>query len=190
MLPANSPATAPTILILPGLFDSDDDHWQSLWDTSLPHARRVVQRDWMEPRRADWLATLDAAINDASAEGEVVLAAHSLGCALAVHWASQHPAAAARLKGALLVAPADVERADFPDFVHGFAPMPRGRLPFRTIVVASSDDPWCELSTAQTRAADWGAEFHDIGPHGHINAASGLGDWPQGKAWLASLAAD
>jgi hypothetical protein len=72
--------------------------------------------------------------------------------------------------------------------VHGFAPLPRARLPFRAIVVASSDDPWCALDRTRAWAADWGAEFHDIGPHGHINAASGLGDWPQGKAWLADLA--
>jgi hypothetical protein len=180
----------PTILILPGLFDSDGEHWQSLWDTSLPHARRVEQQDWAAPRCADWLVALDAAIRAASAEGPVVLVAHSLGCALVAHWASQHRAAAAGIRGALLVAPPDIERADFPDFVHGFAPMPRGKLPFRTIVAASSDDPWCELAKTRSWAASWDAEFHDIGPCGHINAASGLGDWPQGKAWLASLTAN
>ena len=33
-------------------------------------------------------------------------------------------------------------------------------------------------------ATHWGATLYNIGPHGHINAESGLGDWPQGRALL------
>jgi predicted alpha/beta hydrolase family esterase len=95
---------------------------------------------------------------------------------------------AARVKGALLVAPPDVEQAGFPDFVTGFAPMPRQRLPFKSIVVASSDDPWCaSISRARSWASDWGAAFHDIGPRGHINGESGLENWAQGRKWLDEL---
>ncbi|HEX2530423.1 MAG TPA: alpha/beta hydrolase, partial [Burkholderiaceae bacterium] len=96
---------------------------------------------------------------------------------------------AAKVTGALLVAPPDVERTDFPEFVRGFAPLPRDVLPFHSIVVASSDDPWCALSKAQSWACAWGAAFHALGPCGHLNAESGLGDWPRGRAWLAQLTA-
>lgn len=178
----------PTVLILPGLFNSGDGHWQTIWEQMLPNARRVQQRDWDAPQRADWVATLDEAI--ATSTGPVVFAAHSLGCALTAWWAHTHHLAphASKVKGALLVAPPDVERADFPGFVQGFAPMQRIPLPFRTIVAASNDDPWCALPKAQAWAADWGADFHDIGARGHINADSGLGDWPQGRQWLQELA--
>ncbi|HZW22958.1 alpha/beta hydrolase [Noviherbaspirillum sp.] len=177
-----------TILIHPGLFNSGEGHWQTLWEADLPGAHRVQQRDWEQPVRSEWVDTLDAAIRNAP--GPVVLAAHSLGCATAAWWAVTHGAAphAAKLKGALLVAPPDVERSDFPAFVTGFTPMPQIRLPFKAVVVASSNDPWCEQPKAKAWAEAWGAHFHDLGPRGHINAESGLGDWGQGRNWLYSLA--
>lgn len=178
----------PAILIHPGLFNSGEGHWQTAWEGMLPNAHRVQQRDWFKPDREEWMATLDAAI--AMADGPVLIAAHSLGCATVAWWAATHAGAlhATKIKGALLVAPPDVERADFPEFVRGFAPMPQRRLPFKAIVAASSDDPWCELSRATAWANAWGADFHDIGERGHINSESGLGDWPQGRDWLYSLA--
>lgn len=179
----------PEVLILPGLFNSGEGHWQTVWEEKLAHARRVQQTEWNEPNRAEWVATLDAAI--ASAQGPVMLAAHSLGCALTAWWASERGNAphAAKVKGALLVAPPDVEREDFPTFVTGFAPMPKTRLPFPAKVIASSNDPWCALSRARAWADAWGAGFHDIGERGHINGDSGLADWPQGREWLEKLAA-
>lgn len=178
----------PTILIHPGLFNSGEGHWQTLWEGMLPNVHRVQQREWFTPNRDEWVHTLDAAI--ASANGPVVLAAHSLGCATAAWWASMHSDKphASKVKGALLVAPPDVERTDFPEFVRGFAPMPQAKLPFKTVVVASSNDPWCELPKAKAWANAWCADFHDLGAHGHINSESGLGDWPQGRDWLHSVA--
>lgn len=177
----------PTVFILPGLFNSGDRHWQTLWEKTLPNARRVQQTEWNKPDRSDWVATLDAAI--AASEGPVLLAAHSLGCALTAWWASARPHAphAAKVRGALLVAPPDVEREDFPAFATGFAPMPRASLPFPAKVIASSDDPWCALPRARAWAEAWGAGFHEIGARGHINGDSGLGDWPQGREWLENL---
>lgn len=178
----------PTILILPGLQNSGADHWQTRWQQMPPNAHRVQQRDWEAPDRNEWVGALDAAI--AAADGPVTLAAHSLGCALAVWWAARHgrDAHARKVTGALLVAPPDVERPGFPACVTGFAPLPRMRLPFRATVLASSDDPWCALPRARSWAEEWGAQFHDIGPHGHINSESRLGDWPQGRQWLMDLA--
>lgn len=179
----------PRILILPGLFNSGEGHWQSIWEACLPGATRVQQKSWDSPQRTDWVANLDAEI--VAANGSVILAAHSLGCALAVWWAQMHGNCphASKVKGALLVAPPDVEHADFPEFVRGFSPMPRARLPFKSIVAASSDDPWCALSKARSWAGDWGTRLHDIGPRGHINAESGLANWPQGQLWLDELTA-
>ena len=49
---------APPILIVPGLFDSEPDHWQSHWQRTIPGAERVEQSDWERPRLGDWTASL------------------------------------------------------------------------------------------------------------------------------------
>lgn len=175
-------------LIHPGLYNSGPGHWQTVWEESIPNATRVQQANWNQPNRDDWVATLNNWILQTSSP--LVLAAHSLGCATIAWWAVKHGRElhAARVKGALLVAPPDVEQAGFPDFIAGFAPMPRQQLPFKSIVVASSDDPWCtSISRARSWASDWGAAFHDIGPRGHINGESGLEGWAQGRKWLDEL---
>ena len=180
----------PTILVLAGLFNSGEGHWQTLWQDMLPNARRVPQKNWDMPTRTDWVAALDAAVR--AADGTVILAAHSLGCATTAWWVAQHGQQphAAKVRGALLVAPPDVEQLALPAMMQpitDFAPMPRVALPFPCVVAASSDDPWCAPARARSWAAAWGAQFHEIGARGHINAESGLGDWPQGRRWLAEL---
>ena len=77
----------------------------------------------------------------ADADGPVVFAAHSLGCALVAHWAASSKQLT-RVRGALLVAPSDVEAPSYPAGTVGFAPMPLRKLPFSSIVVASSDDEY------------------------------------------------
>ena len=94
------------------------------------------------------------------------------------------------IHGALLVAPPDVERPDFPPVLEGFAPIPRERLPFPSIVVASRNDPFCEFERARLFAYAWGAQFMDYGDCGHINADSGLASWPEGHVLLQDLMKD
>lgn len=169
-------------LILPGLYDSGPEHWQSYWERSEASARRVRHRDWETPDRREWVATLDAAI--AAVEGEVVLVAHSTACALVAFWAAEHRRP---IRGALLVGPSDTEAPSYPTGPTGWQPMPLGRLPFPSIVVASSDDEYVSLDRAEQFARAWGSRFVNAGALGHINSASGLGDWPVGRALLGSL---
>ena len=170
-------------LILPGFHNSDSDHWQSRWEARDESLRRVVQNDWDTPRCVDWIARLDQAL--ALTGPDAVLVAHSAGCALVVHWAIAHPTR--RIRGALLVAPSDPEAPSFPPEPTGFAPIPLRRVPFRSIVVASSNDPYVTVSRAQAFATAWGSEFAMIGEAGHIKSASSLGDWPEGFSLLHSL---
>ena len=100
------------VLVVPGWQNSGPEHWQSRWQDAHPAWQRVQQADWLTPSRADWVATLDAAVR--AADRPVLLVAHSLGCATTAHWAAQHPDSAARVAAAWLVAPADTERADAP----------------------------------------------------------------------------
>lgn len=178
----------PTTLILPGLFDSGPDHWQSHWVRHDPACRRVEQDDWATPRCADWADRLDAAV--AAADGPVVLVGHSSACAMVAHWAAAAPAAhLARVRGALLVAPSDPEGPRFPAGPTGFAPVPGARLPFPSVVVASTDDEYVTAERARRYAGAWGSRFVDAGARGHLNGASGLGAWPEGAALLEELRA-
>jgi predicted alpha/beta hydrolase family esterase len=116
----------------------------------------------------------------------VVIAAHSLGCALVAHAARRAPALP--IRAALLVAPADVDSpAHTPPETRGFAPLPRAPFPFPATVIASRNDPYVTLERARAFAADWGADFVDAGALGHINAASSLGDWSDGRARFEAL---
>jgi uncharacterized protein len=174
------------ILTIPGLWSSGPEHWQTHWERERPACRRVEQRDWETPSCADWVRTLDDAIR--AAPDAVILAGHSLGCATIAHWArTAGPDTIARVRGALLVAPSDVEAPKYPPGTTGFVPMPRERLPFASIVALSSDDEWVSPERARAFAADWGSEVVDVGPKGHINGASRLGAWDEGWALVARL---
>jgi predicted alpha/beta hydrolase family esterase len=116
----------------------------------------------------------------------VLLVAHSLACLLVAAWAS-HSRHATRVRAALLVAPGDAEQPELRSQLRSWSPIVRQRLPFPTLLVGSSNDPFCSLERAQGMAADWGARFHYAGEAGHINAAAGLGDWAEGHALLAAL---
>jgi predicted alpha/beta hydrolase family esterase len=114
----------------------------------------------------------------------VVIAAHSLGCIATTHLGAQ---AAARIRGALLVAPADPERRAV---LSDFAPVPYARLPYRSVLVASGNDPFCPIRLAGAYARAWGSEFVRLQQAGHINVESGHGEWPLGWALLHSLLGD
>jgi uncharacterized protein len=173
------------VLLLPGWLDSGPDHWQSRWQ-ALHGDTRVVQSDWLWPKRGDWMTRLEEVLLDS---GEpALLAAHSLGCQLVAAWAA-HSKHASRVKGALLVAPPDIEREDMPPNLRPWRPIVRAGLPFAAIVVTSSDDPYCAADRSAQMARDWGAQHVDIGARGHINGESGLGEWPQGRALLDRLRA-
>jgi len=169
---------------LPGLAGSEETHWQSIWEKQNPALfERVEQDNWDWPVMEDWTARLQARL----AEGTepVILIAHSLGCITTVWWSKKF--FSARVKGALLVAPADAELSRRLSFVEGFTPIPAEPLPFPTIVVASTDDIYMSIDRAEHFATVWGSEFVNVGNKGHINASSGLGDWKEGKEILTRL---
>jgi predicted alpha/beta hydrolase family esterase len=171
------------IVIVPGWGGSGPLHWQTQWQRELPQARRIDVADWHAPGRGDWLRALDDAIG--AAEAPPILVAHSLGCMAVAHWAAS---ATRAVHAALLVAPADVDRAGCPEPLRAFAPVPRGRLPFPSHVVASDDDRYATLDRARRMADDWGAELTVLHGAGHINVESGFGPWRDGRRLLDAIA--
>lgn len=179
--------TAPlTALILPGIDSSGPEHWQSQWERADPACVRVIQDEWAAPRCGDWLARLNEVLNARSEP--VVLVAHSAGCALVLQWSSSASSSGLQqVRGVLLVAPADPDGPSFPRGPTGFGPMPLHALPFPSIVVTSTDDPYIDPERASEFADAWRSRFVLLQSAGHINAASGFGPWPEGLALLDSL---
>ncbi len=178
------------LLLLPGYGNSSPGHWQGHWAGLYENSSRVLQEDWETPDLNAWMARLEGAL--ANGSHPALLVAHSRGCALAVHWAARRKASGegfGRVRGLLLVAPPDLDAPDFPGAIKGdFSPLPRRALGLRTILAASRNDPYCGFARAEEMARLWEAEFVDVGARGHINALSGLGEWPEGRALLERLA--
>ncbi|WP_370580069.1 RBBP9/YdeN family alpha/beta hydrolase [Mucilaginibacter sp. FT3.2] len=171
-----------TILIVPGLGNSGPEHWQSIWEKQFGFTR-VEQQDWDTPVCADWINTLQQYIADRNPT-EIILVGHSLACSTIAYWAKEFNVA---IKGALLVGPSDTEADSYPTGTTGFAPVPLNKLPFKSIVVASTDDFYVRYNRAQLFADAWGSKLVNIGAAGHINASSNLGEWQAGIELLKEL---
>lgn len=190
---AEGVTSAATILIVPGLRDHVADHWQTLLARKLATVRPVCA---VPPMGREDLSCAKrvAAIQDAlaSIRGEVIIVAHSGGTITVAHWARQHRRAG--ILGALLAAPADLDTplpAGYPDWQDlqdgGWLPVPREKLPFRSVVAVSSNDPLGALWRIEDLAGNWGSQCVRLGPVGHLNPASGFGEWPQAEELIAQL---
>ena len=178
----------PAILLVPGLNNSGPLHWQSHWERDISDSQRVELGMWDNPNRNTWVNKLNLAIHRAGRP--VILVAHSLGCHAITWWAEyERPLYGNPVAGALLVAPPDVEGDTVDPRLARFAPVPTGRLPFPSILAASSNDPYIDFGRAKRLARIWGSRLVDAGPVGHINADSGLADWNYGKYLLRHLLA-
>ena len=181
--------TEPTVLIVPGLRDHVAEHWQTLLEAKLPNARSVPRMERDKLSRAAWVAALDRSL--AAIEGPVVLVAHSAGVMITVHWAMRH---VRPVKGALLAAPPDFERPlpeGYPKqevlLDNGWLPTPRVRLPFPSIVAASTNDPLASFDRVASLAESWGSTLVDVGAVGHLNPAAGYGPWPKAEEFIREL---
>ena len=173
------------VLIIPGLYGSEAQHWQSQWEADIVDARRVHQADLANPDRDVWLARL---VEEVKRAPGAILVGHSLGATLIAHLAEHHPDLP--VGGALLVAPADpdLRRPRVPG-IASFAPLPVSAFPFPAVLVASRTDPHMSQERANVIANLWEASFLDAGDAGHINVASGHGAWPEGRLLLDRLLA-
>lgn len=179
-----------TVVIVPGLRDHVDEHWQTLLAARLPKVATVepLHRDKLS--LAARVAALDAVVADTA--GPVLLVAHSAGVMITVAWAQRHDQPIA---GALLATPPDLTVAlpagyPTPEQLrdHGWYPTPRNPLRFPSIVAASSNDPLCRFDRAATLARHWGSRLVDVGPVGHLNPAAGYGHWPAAEDLVRELA--
>jgi predicted alpha/beta hydrolase family esterase len=178
-----------TVLIVPGLRDHVPQHWQTLLASQLP---RVVTVTPMGRDNLDCQARIDAIEAAATAiDGPIIVVAHSGGVIAAVHWARMTWRA---VRGALLATPADLDQPlpdGYPSMEAlegaGWLPVPRNALPFRSIVAASRNDPLARFERVAAFARSWGGKLVDLGEVGHLNPASGFGEWPQAVSLINEL---
>ena len=185
----------PTVLIVPGLRDAVAQHWQTLLEARLRAAGTPVA-GVLPMGREDLSCSARVAEIERAAqaiEGPLVIVAHSGGCIMVAHWARQTRRA---VRGALLATPPDFEKPmpeGYPTIAAlragGWLPVPRARLPFRTIVAASRNDPLASFARVVGLANEWGAELDDLGYVGHLNPASGHGEWAGADPLIARLGA-
>lgn len=185
----------PTVLIVPGLRDHVEEHWQTRLAARLPRVRTVpaMGRDNLD------VATRVAAIDRElmAIGGPVIVVAHSGGVIMLAHWTAWPNRTRRPVRGALLATPPDFERpmpAGYPTMnalaAAGWLPVPRTPLPFPSIVAASRNDPLGQFDRVQDLARDWGSRVVDLGEVGHLNPASGFGAWPRAEEFIRDLAAD
>jgi predicted alpha/beta hydrolase family esterase len=184
--------TGPTVVLVPGLRGHVEDHWQTRLAARLPGAWMVPPLGRTEPSLQIRIRLLDHIVEDV--DGPVVIVAHSAGVLATVHWAATWTGT--KVVGALLATPpafASPLPAEYPSILelrdHGWLPIPRRPLPFPSIVASSDDDPLGNPLRLRAMASAWGSRFHSLGAVGHLNPASGFGNWPEAEELIDELTA-
>lgn len=144
--------------------------------------RRFQPRSWDQPELGDWIEALETAVSKAGSPP--VLVAHSLGCLLVAFWQQM---SSLPISAAFLVAVPDPHTPGFSTTAPGFSKVPTDPLRFPSLIVSSTNDPYDSLGYSRVKARQWKSDFHSLGPLGHINGESGLGDWPEGMHLLKEL---
>lgn len=164
------------VVIVPGLRNSDEHHWQSHWEKRLINSQRITVDNWDTPDLTAWTNAITLALNKLSSPA--VLIAHSFGALASAAIAAEFPNKVAAI---FLVAPAD------PDKFGITQKLPQDFLPVTAKVIGSSNDPWMAEHKAAYWALIWGADYLRTKNHGHINSDSNLGLWPEGVRELHQL---
>jgi len=175
--------TSEPTLIIPGYLGSGEAHWQTWIEKEIPGARRV-QQEWEKPILFEWARTIGHAL--AALDNPAWLIAHSFGCLASILAATENPE---KVRGLLLVAPADPERFDSFGVKrwHGYgasesirSSIPTSALDVPSLLIASDNDPWMQASKASLWGECWGSRTLTLKSAGHINTESGFGPWPDG----------
>ncbi len=183
-------STKATILIIPGLRDHVEEHWQTLLAAQLEKVRTVPPTEVDKLSCANRVARIQAELDQI--EGAVILVAHSAGVLMTIHWAQIY--SSQKIKGALLVTPPDLKQSwpeNYPSSQvlaqQGWSPLPEQTLPFPSIVIASENDHLASQKAVETMAKNWGSEWVNLGEVGHMNPASGFGLWPEAVKFITQL---
>lgn len=170
-------------VIVPGINGSDEQHWQSSWESAWgTSASRFAPSSWDHPDLDDWCAALDRAV--AAVDDDVMIVAHSLGC----HTATAQPPRP-NVRGMFLVAPPDVTSPRFPTEAATFTKLTPSPVPVPGLVVYGENDAYAGPAASVRMAEAWALPHISAGEVGHVNAAGGVGGWGFGQALLIAFMA-
>jgi predicted alpha/beta hydrolase family esterase len=169
----------PVFLFLHGYGGTNPDHWQSiLAESLLQKGAAVLFPMFPDPENPDlnaWLRVLEAALDNIGNES-LIVAGHSLGCALWLHYLAAHP-----LKGAkkcFLVSPpmndCGIEQ------IADFFPLPELDLSDqadRYQIIGSDNDPFILEEEFDELAEKYAIPLKKLPGAAHINSGSGFGQW-------------
>ncbi|ATU44974.1 alpha/beta hydrolase [Acinetobacter junii] len=171
--------TKATVLIIPGLRDHVENHWQTILENRLANVRSVKPLDSDKLNCSKRVEAIQAQLK--LIDGPVILVAHSAGVLMTLHWAAKY---LHNIKGALLVTPPNLDQPwpeNYPSpttlEAEGWSPLPNQTLPFKSIVAASTNDALSNYEAVEQMAKCWGSELINLGAVGHLNPASGFGPW-------------
>lgn len=166
-----------TMILVPGIRDSGEEHWQSYWSRRFPSWRRISQRDWSQVDLDSWILAIRREL--VTCEQPAMLIGHSFGALVSCYVVQRGMPGIA---GVVLVAPAEPLRFELEDRIAN------GPLTVPSLAFASHNDPLMGFSRAEYWAQAWGSELVDVGDAGHINAEAGFGAWDYGLQRLGQFA--
>jgi uncharacterized protein len=177
----------PAFLIVHGLGGSGPEHWQTwlaerLAGPGLEVAYPLLP-DADSPRPEAWLGALRDELARLPA-GDTTVLCHSLGSLLWLHHAARR--SGVQVARALLVTPPQPDADEVESA--GFRPVPLDRdgvaaAARETLLVCSTDDPWCPAETSLRIAEATGVALTWLERAGHVNADAGYGPWPEVESW-------
>lgn len=156
-------------LIVPGLNNSDETHWQSLWHKELDGSQRIQLANWHLADLDKWRRAIKKSL--AQFDQPVVVIGHSFGALAAATVAAELPE---KIAGLFLVAPADPDKFGVSEV------LPQRPVKIPGVLISSDNDPWIKDSQAAYLALLWGIDFLRVKDLGHINSHSAIGIWPEG----------
>jgi predicted alpha/beta hydrolase family esterase len=178
-----------TIVIIPGLREHVEDHWQTLLAATLTKVRIVPPLEHDKFSCAARVEAIQKVIGEI--DGPIIVVAHSAGVVMFVHWAQKYQRP---IKGALLATPPDLDKPlpeGYPNKetlqTNDWFPVPRVPLRFSTIVAASESDHLASFLSVAAMATDWHSKLVNIGDVGHLNPASGYGEWAEARKFINIL---
>lgn len=165
-------------VLVPGLYDSGPEHWQSFWQSRHSFWLRMTQSRWNNPDIGLWIDAIRRLL--ITCRRPAILVGHSFG---ALASCCVTAGGTQRIAGLMLVAPAEPSKFEVEDRV------PMTPLGVPSVVVASHNDPVIRFPRSVYWSKVWNADLADVGEAGHINAEAGFGPWPYGLEVLRDLVA-
>jgi len=173
-----------TIVNVPGFNNAGPAQWQSLLENKFTNFIRVKQNNWTDPVREDWIQGIENTVSNI--EGDIILVGHSCGAVAIAQWALA--CNSDNVKGAILVAPADVEHHNAHSAIQVQRPLPNSCLPFRSKLIYSDNDEHTSASRSEQMGKDWGSELVLVKGGSHFHTEAGFGQWPEVEIWIEQLA--